>query len=92
MFYTFDQNNSGGVYVETDDIGKIVIIEAPDHDAANAKADALGLFDLDYCECCGERFHRAWKTDGDDVPSRYDTPIDLDAEDDGTYRFHVVTA
>ena len=44
MFYTFDQNNSGGYFV-TDDkhgVSEYVIIEADDSEAAISKLESIG--------------------------------------------------
>lgn len=61
-FYQFSQNNSGGSIVvdEGFGIGDCVFIWADSFQSANKKAYAIGLFDLPYCECCGERFHEAY--------------------------------
>lgn len=68
MFYTYNQNNSGGVF-EIDleaGIGHFVIIEADSADEADAKAGSIGLYfdgvrkGLD-CLCCGDRWYRAWE-------------------------------
>ena len=59
-FYTFRQNNSGGVF----SLPAInVSVEADSPDEANDIAESHGVyFDDDYdfdCECCGQRWHRA---------------------------------
>lgn len=65
MFYTYDQNNSGGGFVTNPakGISHFVIVEADSADDANEKAEALGLYfdgveDGYDCECCGDRWHR----------------------------------
>jgi hypothetical protein len=77
-FFTFDQNNSGGSW-DRDlkaGISETVIIEAADYEQANTRAEEIGLYfdgcenDLD-CECCGDRWSRAWNDEGDDKPSLY---------------------
>lgn len=58
-FYVYDQNNSGGYYVQDDNVRSRVIIEAETERQANEK-----LFDIleqkaeytFYCPCCGERW------------------------------------
>jgi len=55
-FYAYDQNNSGGYCVQDEVIADLVIIEANDRKQANKIADKKGLFDYDYCDCCGPRF------------------------------------
>lgn len=78
-FFTFDQNNSGGkfdVYLE-EGISETVIIEAADYTQANDRAEEIGLYfdgcenGFD-CECCGDRWSRAWGDDeGYDIPTLY---------------------
>lgn len=78
MFYQFRQNNSGGSFhiSESEGIGIRVIIEANDADHANARAEEIGLYfdgcenDID-CECCGDRWYRAWDDDGSETPKLY---------------------
>lgn len=62
MFYEFRQNNSGGFWREP---GMSVIIEANSSEEANVIAETKGLYfngceeGLD-CDCCGDRWYRAW--------------------------------
>lgn len=82
MFYDFRQNNSGGsfVYDEERGLSVSVIIEAESADDANDRAERIGLYfnGVDEgcdCECCDDRWSRAYKDDGDEVPSRYGTAL-----------------
>lgn len=66
MFYEFRQNNSGGTYVFTDQVGLYTLIEAKDADDACKRAveDHGMWFDgvanhVD-CHCCGDRWSRPW--------------------------------
>ena len=59
-FYSFEQNNSGGFYAVDDTVAEVVVFEADSPDDANSRAEEKGLFDYDFCECCGERFSRQW--------------------------------
>jgi hypothetical protein len=61
-YFSFSQNNSGGVILtdDTKGIGEYVYIWANSFGEANDKADKIGLFNLPYCECCGERFYSLW--------------------------------
>lgn len=74
MFYTFNQNNSGGrfTYNSTAGISHYVVIEADDAYEANIKAQSIGIyFDPYYnrdCSCCGTRWSEA--SDSYDVHSR----------------------
>lgn len=63
MFYTLTQNNSGGEFIENDNVAHYVIIEADDYEEAFQKAETIGVYfngcekGLD-CECCGDRWSR----------------------------------
>ncbi len=82
MFFNFNQNNSGGYFIEDlqNGVCEEVIIEAN-----NAK-EAISRFRLigekvdnfwNYCTCCGERWND-YKEDyeGTDAPEIYGEPID----------------
>lgn len=80
-FFTFDQNNTGGTFIENDDLRRFVIIEAKNSARANSRAEAIGIYfdgcedDID-CPCCGDRWYRVLDDDdGYDVPHVYGTPI-----------------
>lgn len=76
MFFRYWQNNSGGSF-EHDPaagIGYFVFVEADNDDQANSRAKEIGIYfdgaDEGYdCDCCGDRWSRAWdsKPDGYDV-------------------------
>ncbi|MFD3361606.1 hypothetical protein ACFWW5_00700 [Streptomyces albidoflavus] len=81
MFFTFDQNNSGGSFDfdAARGISQCVIVEAADAEEANRRAEEIGLyFDGEGdCACCGDRWSEQWSSDaGDDVPSVYGTPVE----------------
>lgn len=76
MFYTFDQNNSGGYYEKSNGISTHVIIEANSSDEANEIAEDKGVYfngvaDGIDCECCGDRWYRVNEYDGTAVPMVY---------------------
>lgn len=80
-FFNFDQNNSGGYFVENEKlgVGPEIIIEAQNYNEAWNKLEALGeqcSGFWNYCDCCGERWYKGWKEEGHDVPSIYNTPIE----------------
>lgn len=84
MFYTFNQNNSGGSFDFDEKLGitQYVVIEASNHEAANLYMESI--IDGDwcgghggYCPCCGERWSQVWSTDGDETPSIYGESIKL---------------
>jgi len=64
MFYTFNQNNSGGRFSFNEKAGitHFVIIEADNVDEANSLAEDLGIYfngcdDGRDCPCCGDRWY-----------------------------------
>lgn len=75
LWYTYNQNNSGGHFVEDENQGPIVSIQATSSQAAWAKAEEM--FDFGYCECCGERWYNSYYGDekGDEVPMLYGKPL-----------------
>lgn len=74
MFYTFNQNNSGGSFDFNEELGitQYVVIEASNHEAANLYMESI--IDGD---CCGERWSQVWSTDGDETPSIYGESVKL---------------
>ena len=73
MFYTYNQNNSGGSFDYNPDkgISHYVIIEANSIDEANCIAENIGIYfngvdDGSDCDCCGDRWHP--------YPSSHDEP------------------
>lgn len=72
MYYTYTQNNSGGIWRGPE----FVIIKADSAADANEKAECNGIYfdgvaqELD-CECCGDRWSRVWDNDGTEVPTIY---------------------
>jgi hypothetical protein len=71
-FYRYNQNNSSGSF-SGDYVN--IIIEAEDSDEADSIAESNGVYfngvedEID-CDCCGDRWSRAW-TDWDKEPSIY---------------------
>ena len=80
-FYTFNQNNSGGYFVKSDEFGvcEYVIIEAINAESAFNRLKEIGenvSGFMDYCGCCGERWSD-WIDDdeGTKEPMIYDEPV-----------------
>ena len=79
-WYEYNQNNSGGSFVEDDRVGKFVFVEASTANEANSRAEGVGIYfdgcdnDRD-CPCCGDRWYPAWRDDGDDKPTLYGKKI-----------------
>lgn len=81
-FYTYSQNNSGGVFREP---AKYVIVEAPSANVADAIAEDHGLYfdgcaTGEDCRCCGDRWSRAWE-EGHDEPTIYGKVLSRDAKE-----------
>lgn len=81
MFYTFDQNNSGGSFQTDDNVTLYVIIEADDANEANEKAEMIGLYfdGSGDCLCCGDRWYEAYDSEygSHDTPQLYgEDPIE----------------
>jgi hypothetical protein len=74
-FFTFYQNNSGGVLIGP---AKFVIVAADNADQANDTAQDHGIYfdgcssGID-CDCCGDRWHRASDYNATDTPMIYGT-------------------
>lgn len=80
MFYCFNQNNSGGGFDIDDDVAHFVIIEAASADAANERAESIGIYfngcdTGNDCPCCGDRWYPAWSDEGDETPVIYGQPV-----------------
>jgi len=94
-FFHYNQNNSGGYFIESDEqgIGTDIIIEAENAEKANDRLRAIGnKYGSDdfwsFCDCCGERWYEQCPGDeGDDVPSFYGRPIEEEKKD--TFREQV---
>lgn len=81
-FWNFNQNNSGGYFVEDLENGvcEEIIVEANTKEDAWTKLQSIGdKVDRfwDYCGCCGERWS-SWLSDddGNSIPMIYDTPVE----------------
>lgn len=74
MFYTYNQNNSGGTFVhsKSKNIAHYVIVEAESKEDADNRAEDIGLYfdgcaNGQDCSCCGDRWSRAWE-EGTETP------------------------
>jgi hypothetical protein len=77
-YYVYEQNNSGGNFHNNENLGEYVIIAAKDTKDANKRAQKIGVYfngvkNGHDCECCGNRWSRAWAEVGNDIPLLYDT-------------------
>ena len=88
MFYTFNQNNSGGDFVyRKGSISHYVIIEADSASEATDRALDIGLYfngvdkGMD-CPCCGDRWYPLWLEDATEMPTIYSQEISPEMPDD----------
>lgn len=92
MFYTFTQNNSGGVMKRP---AVIVIVEADNMTEANDIAADNGIYFDGVragrdCSCCGDRWYAVWEEDSSDIPTVYGQPVDTYAKNIKRRRKHSV--
>ena len=86
MFYKFDQNNSGGVFIVNNKVCHRLFIEADCGEDALKIAESLGCYwdgvskGID-CPCCGDR----WSIDYDEVDVE---KLNTDGYKVSTYEFH----
>lgn len=80
-FYTFNQNNTGGNFIQNKTLAHYVIVEADSSDLANRFAEEIGIYfdgcraGID-CSCCGDRWYPMGKHEAEDVPMIYGTPVE----------------
>lgn len=67
MFYTVSQNNSGGYFINNEDVAEYLIIEAHNNDDYEDKLEKITDKYSEYCPCCGERWS-SWNDGGTEEP------------------------
>jgi hypothetical protein len=94
MFFTYNQNNSGGDFDidERAGIAHYVLIEADSASEADERAEEIGLYfnGVDEgrdCECCGDRWYSPASYDIAEVPSVYGKPVVRCSELPSSYRW-----
>jgi hypothetical protein len=78
MFFTYDQNNTGGSYIVDDSVSRYVIVEADTYQQANDIAESIGLYfdGSGDCDCCGNRWYAQYSDkDGTIMPEIGGEPI-----------------
>jgi len=75
LYWAYHQNNSGGRFDVDEYVCHYVIIEARDKIDADRRAQSVGIYFDGVqagwdCDCCGNRWLRAWE-DGSDQPDIY---------------------
>jgi len=56
-WYTVNQNNSGGYFIENEDVHQYLSIQAETEDSAKEKFYSVISEYSEFCECCGERWY-----------------------------------
>lgn len=80
-WYRFHQNNSGGSFTRDNMVTKDVIIQAHSSNEANILAEEIGIYfngcdkRMD-CNCCGDRWSRAYENEGTEKPEIYGEEIE----------------
>lgn len=87
-WFYFDQNNSGGYFIQNDQVGHGFFVQAETAREADTKAEKIVEDYSDYCECCGERWYINSRDEkGYDAPEIYGTPLSEMAKDFGQERY-----
>ena len=77
MFYTINQNNSGGYYIVNEEVAEFVSVEANSPEEAEDKLNRIVEDYSEFCECCGERWYvDMYGKKGTEKPMIYDMPYD----------------
>ena len=63
-YYTAHQNNSGGYFIQNNDVRETVIIQANNVEDALKKLEMITEDYSEYCPCCGERWSEYWDDEG----------------------------
>lgn len=72
----YAQNNSGGYFIDNDDVSHLICVQAENSEIANTRAEQITEPYDEYCSCCGIRWYIAERDDdGADVPSEYGMPL-----------------
>jgi len=75
-WFHFSQNNSGGYFIEDEQVAEDVYIQDVDADSAICRAGNIFAGRDDFCPCCGERWsYYIRDEDGTDEPMYYGEPI-----------------
>lgn len=92
-FFTFDQNNTGGRFL--DNMPLFLIVEAIDSFQADDIAINNGVYfngceiGLD-CECCGDRWTESSNNDSSETPNIYGNPVEQFKSQWGNYVAKVI--
>lgn len=74
-WFTYHQNNSGGIFIKNENLSEYVIIHARSGKDADCLATLIGIDFYDHNEFSGDRWHTQAYNDGTNVPMIYDMVI-----------------
>lgn len=75
-WWGFDQNNSGGYYIQNDDVDELVFIQARSFQEVMYISNKIFEDNSDYCECCGKRWSIPNKKEGSLEPEMFGKPLE----------------
>jgi len=76
-FFHVRQNNSGGYFINNDEVAAHLIIEARNAAEAESRMHEITAPFSEYCPCCGERWYLSEDDDdGTDMPTIYGKPAE----------------
>lgn len=71
-WFHYSQNNSGGYFIDNDDVSHDIFVQAESAELANIKAEKITADYSEFCDCCGERWYiYADDGDGTETPEIY---------------------
>lgn len=85
MFYFVSQNNSGGYFIENDDVAEYLVIEASNKCEFESKLYDIVQDYLEFCPCCGERWSTWMSDEGTEAPTIYREPVKEFLQSDSSY-------
>lgn len=76
LWFVYNQNNSGGYFIQNDVVCEYVLIQASSAAEANRIAEEITEPYSEFCQCCGERWS-FWvdDSDGTEAPEIYGVPV-----------------
>lgn len=83
-WYTVNQNNSGGYFIQNEDVNQYVSVQAISLEEAELRLEDITENYSEYCSCCGERWYW-YSLEGFDTPT-YDEGSPLFSEESSHYR------
>jgi hypothetical protein len=70
-WYTVNQNNSGGYFIQNEDVNQYVSVQARNPEEADLRLEDITENYSEYCSCCGGRWYW-YDLEGFDTPTYYE--------------------